>query len=140
MHHDYKITDFQCVEAEDITDLKESVVSVALNNTSPLPECIVSRMENIINRMISEHEEKTGLVIPLADMDLEMHIDADTMRGELSLNAYISYSLTEEFMTAREIVGYDTDDAEEYFIIKKYYIQELVFRAFRCVEKILHCI
>lgn len=133
MNHNYKIADFQCIDVKDVTDLKEAVVSVALNNKSQLPECLVHRMEHLINRIISDYEEKIGLVIPLEDMELEMYIEADTVRGELFLNAYISYSFTEEFITGRENVMHNT---EEYRIIKNYFMLEMLVLVFRCALKI----
>ena len=91
-----------------------------------MPACLVKRMESIINRLISEHEEKTGLLIPLADMELEMHIDADTVRGELSFHVYISYSLHEEYLFCREILTNKAGDDDEYNTIRHFFLRQVI--------------
>lgn len=111
---------------QDDTDLRESIVSIMLNRRSMMPECLVKRMESIINRLISEHEEKMGLIIPLDDMELEMHIDADTVRGELSFHVYISYSLHEEYLFGRQTLTNKDEDNEEYNIIRHFFLRQVI--------------
>ena len=91
-----------------------------------MPECLVKRMESIINRIISDHEEKMGLLIPLDDMELEMHIDADTVRGEFSFHVYISYSLHEEYLFGRETLTNKDEDNEEYNIIRHFFLRQVI--------------
>ena len=111
---------------QDDTDLREPIVSIMLNRRSMMPECLVKRMESIINRIISEHEEKMGFLIPLDDMELEMHIDADTVRGELSFHVYISYSLHEEYLFGREILTNKEGDDEEYNTIRHFFLRQVI--------------
>mgnify|MGYP004670463691 CR=1 FL=1 len=124
----------------DDTDLRETVVSIMLNGRSMMPECLVKRMESIINRIISEHEEKTGLLIPLDDMELEMHIDADTARGELSFHVYISYSLHEEYLFGRETITNKDEDNEEYNIIRHFFLRQVIGVFYRQYMRILESI
>lgn len=111
---------------QDDTDLREQVVSIMLNGRSMMPECLVKRMESLINRLISDHEEKMGLLIPLGDMELEMHIEADTVRGELSFHVYISYSLHEEYLFGRETLTNKDEDNEEYNIIRHFFLRQVI--------------
>ena len=92
---------------QDDIDLREPIVSIMLNRRSMMPACLVKRMESIINRIISEHEEKTRLLIPLDDMELEMHIDADTVRGELSFHVYISFVLRIFLIITRTFLDFE---------------------------------
>lgn len=125
MNHNYKIKNFRFIKKTDDTDLRESIVSISLNRNSMMPKCLVKRLENIINRIISEHETKTGLRIPLEDMELEMHIDADTVRKELSLHVYIGYSVHEEYLFGKETLINKDTDCEEYNSIRDYFLQQV---------------
>lgn len=125
---------------QDDTDLREPIVSIMLNRRSMMPECMVKRMESIINRLISEHEEKMGLIIPLDDMELEMHIDADTARGELSFHVYISYSLHEEYLFGRETLTNKDEDNEEYNIIRHFFLRQVIGVFYRQYMRILESI
>ena len=126
MNHDYKMKDFRFMAERDETDLREPIVSIMLNGNATMPEYLVKRLENIINRIISEHEEKTGSIIPLDDMELEMHIDADTIRGEISFHVYISYSLHEEYLFGKEILTNKDGDEEEYNSIRHFFLQQVI--------------
>lgn len=126
MNHDYKIKDFRFMAEKDETDLREPIVSIMLNGNSAMPEYLVRRLENLINRIISEHEEKTGSIIPLDDMELEMHIDADTIRREISFHVYISYSLHEEYLFGKEILTNKDGDEEEYNSIRHFFLQQVI--------------
>lgn len=135
-NHDYKMKDFRFMEGNDDTDLREPVVSVMLDHKSVLPECLVRRMERTINKMISDHEEMTGQYIPLEDMELEMHLDADTVQGELSFEVYISYSPHEEYLSGREIFRNKEGDDEEYHAIRQFFLQQVAGVLYRQYAKI----
>lgn len=123
--HGYKMKDFRFMEWKDDTDLREPAVSVMLDNRLVMPECLVRRMESTINKMISDHEEKTGMFLPLEDMELEMHLDADTVRGELSYEVYIGYSPHEEYLSGRETLRNREGDDEEYNTIRHFFLRQV---------------
>ena len=139
MNHNYKITDFKNIAEETDTDIKERIVTVGLNEVSELPVCIVHKLENLINIMISDHEEKTGVVIPLENMELGMYMDLDTLHSELSLNAYIGYSITEDCITGKEVITSDIWDNTDYLTIKKYFFMKLMDEVFEQIMKIEKC-
>ena len=126
MNHNYKITDFKNIAEETDTDIKERIVTVGLNEVSELPVYIVHKLENLINIMISDHEEKTGVVIPLDDMELGMYLEVDTLKRELSLNTYIGYSITEDCITGKEVITSDIWDNTDYLTIKNYFLMKLL--------------
>ena len=131
MNHNYKITDFKNIAEETDTDIKERIVTVGLNEVSELPVCIVHKLENLINIMISDHEEKTGVVIPLENMELGMYMDLDTLHSELSLNSYIGYSIAEDCITGKEVITSDICDNTDYLTIKKYFFMiKLILTAY----------
>lgn len=139
MNHTYKITDFNYIVEEADADIKERIVSVGLNDVSELPLCIVHRMENLINKMISDHEEKNGVIIPLENMELGMYLQVDTLRSELSLNAYIGYSNTEDCITGKEVIVSDIWDNTDYLTIKKYFFMKLMDEVFEQIMEIEKC-
>ena len=139
MNHNYKITDFKNIAEEADTDIKERIVSVGLNEVSELPVCIVHKLKNHINTMISDHEEKNGVIIPLEDMELGMYLEVDTLRSELSLNAYIGYSLTEDCITGKEVITSDIWDNTDYLTIKKYFFMRLMDEVFEQIMEIEKC-
>ena len=139
MNHNYEITDFNNIVDEADTDIKERIVSVGLNDVSALPLCIVHRMENLINKMISEHEEKSGVIIPLENMELGMYLEVDMLRSELSLNAYIGYSDTEDCITGKEVITSDIWDNTDYLTIKKYFLMKLMDEVFEQIMEIEKC-
>ena len=126
MNHNYKLTDFKNIVEEADTDIKERIVSVSLSEMSELPVCIIHKLENLINIMISDHEEKTGVVIPLENMELGMYLEVDTLKRELSLNTYIGYSITEDCITDKEVITSDIWDNTDYLTIKKYFFMKLL--------------
>ena len=139
MNHTYKITDFNYIVEEADADIKEQIVSVGLNDVSELPLCIVHRMENLINKMISDHEDKSGVIIPLENMELGMYLEVDTLRSELSLNAYIGYSDTEDCITGKEVITSDIGDNTDYLNIKKYFFMKLMDEVFEQIAEIEKC-
>lgn len=139
MNHNYEITDFNNIVEETDTDIKERIVSVGLNDVSALPLCIVHRMENLINKMISDHEEKSGIVIPLEDMELGMYMEVDMLRSELSLNVYIGYSDTKDCITGKEVILPDMGDNTDYLTIKKYFFMKLMDEMFEQIMEIEKC-
>ena len=72
---------------------------------------------------VQQRDMKTQL---LDDMELEMHIDADTVRGELSFHVYISYSLHEEYLFGREILTNKDGDDEEYNTIRHFFLRQVI--------------
>lgn len=139
MNHNYKLTDFKNIAEETDTDIKERIVSVSLSNVSELPVCIIHKTEKLINTMISVHEEKSGVVIPLEDMELGMYLEVDTQKRELSLNVYISYSATEECITGKEVIVPDVMDNSDYLIIKKFFFMELLHEVAAQIVEIEKC-
>lgn len=139
MNHNYKITDFKNIAEETDTDIKERIVTVGLNEVSELPLCIVHRMENLINKMISDHEEKSGVIIPLENMELGMYMEVDMLRSELSLNAYVGYSDTEDCITDKEVILPDMGDNTDYLTIKKYFFMKLMDEVFEQIMEIEKC-
>lgn len=124
------------MEGKDDTDLREPVVSVMLDSRSAMPECLVRRMERTINKIITDHEEMTGQYIPPEDTELEMHLDADTVRGELSYEVYISYSPHEEYLSGREIFRNKEGDDEEYHTIRQFFLRQVAGVLYRQYVKI----
>ena len=139
MNHNYKITDFKNIAEETDTDIKERIVTVGLNEVSELPVCIIHRLENLINTMISDYEEKSCVVIPLYDMELGMYLEVDTLKRELSLNTYIGYSITEDCITGKEVITSDIWDNTDYLTIKKYFFMKLMDEVFEQIMKIEKC-
>lgn len=139
MNHNYEITDFNNIIEEADTDIKEQIVTVGLNEVSELPLCIVHRMENLINKMISDHEEKSGVIIPLENMELGMYLEVDMLRSQLSLNAYIGYSDTEDCITGKEVILPDMGDDTDYLTIKKYFFMKLMDEVFEQIMEIEKC-
>lgn len=139
MNYNYKITDFKNIAKEADTDIKERIVSVGLNEVSELPVCIIHKLENLINKIISDYEEKSGVVIPLDDMELGMYLEVDTLKRELSLNTYIGYSATEDCITGKEVIASDIWDNTDYLTIKKYFFMRLMDEVFEQIMEIEKC-
>lgn len=135
MSHNYRLEDFKNIVKETDADIKDRMVSVDLSNIKEIPSIIVSRLERIINRMISDYEQERNLTIPLEVMELGMYMNIDTVENELSLNAYIGYTIKEDCITGKEVI---TDSDEDYAVIKKFFFTELnhyVFEQLRRIEK-----
>ena len=135
MSHNYGLEDFKNIIKETDADIKDRMVSVDLSNIKEIPSIIVSRLERIINRMISDYEQERNLTIPLEVMELGMYMNIDTVENELSLNAYIGYTIEEDCITEKEVI---TDSDEDYAVIKKFFFTELnhyVFEQLRRIEK-----
>ena len=139
MNHNYKLTDFKNIVEEADTDIKERIVSVSLSEVSELPVCIIHKLENLINTMISDYEEKSCVVIPLDDMELGMYLEVDTLKRELSLNTYIGYSITEDCITGKEVITSDIWDNTDYLTIKKYFFMKLMDAVFEQIMEIEKC-
>ena len=105
---------------QDDTDLREPIVSIMLNRRSMMPECLVKRMESIINRIISEHEEKMGLLIPLDDMELFNQILEEKQAKYLFLldsdgNYIVRYGITlkeKSLIETLDMVRFDKDNPQ----------------------------
>ena len=135
MSHNYRLEDFKNIVKETDADIKDRMVSVDLSNIKEIPSIIISRLEGIINRMISDYEQERNLTIPLDVMELGMYMNIDTVENELSLNAYIGYTIEEDCITEKEVI---TDSDEDYAVIKKFFFTELnhyVFEQLRRIEK-----
>lgn len=135
MSHNYRLEDFKNIVKETDADIKDRMVSVDLSNIKEIPSIIVGRLERIINRMISDYELERNLTIPLEVMELGMYMNIDTVENELSLNAYIGYTIEEDCITEKEVI---TDSDEDYAVIKKFFFTELnhyVFEQLRRIEK-----
>ncbi|MBQ3061057.1 MAG: site-specific integrase, partial [Lachnospiraceae bacterium] len=135
MSHNYKLTDFNIVENMD-TDIHERIVSIDLSKIKELPAVIVERLEMMINKMISDYEQEHSVTIPTDNAELGMCMDVDTQEHTLSLNAYVGYSLDEECITGKEVM---TADDEDYFVIKKYFFNELNTYIFEQIQSINPC-
>lgn len=135
MSHNYRLEDFKSIVKETDADIKERMVSVDLSSIKEIPSIIVGRLERIINRMVSDYEQERNLTIPLEVMELGMYMNIDTVENELSLNAYIGYTIEEDCITGKEVI---TDSDEDYAVIKKFFFTELnhyVFEQLRRIEK-----
>lgn len=135
MKHNYRLTDFKDVAKECDTDILERIVSIDLGNVADLPAVIVHRMENMINKMIADHEEKLKVTIPLEDMRLGVYMSIDTKENELSINAYIGYSGM-DCITGKEIIVAESEDYSE---IKQYFFDVLQFCVNEQIQKIRKC-
>lgn len=136
MNHNYKLGDFKIIAGTD-TDIHERIVSIDLSNVRELPSIIIERLESLINLMISEHEKEYNATIPMDNADLGIYMDIDTQEHTLSLNAYVGYDINEECVVGKEIM---TDADEDYYIIKKYFFNELSNYIFEQVRRIQCCV
>lgn len=136
MNHNYRLTDFKIDVGTD-TDIQERIVSIDLSKTKELPVIIVQRLENLLNKMIAEHEHEHDVTIPMNNAELGIYMDVDTQEHILSLNAYVGYSLEEECITGKEII---TADDADYSIIKKYFFSELSNYIFEQIRRIQGCV
>lgn len=134
MNHNYKLGDFRKITGEADTDIQERIVSVKLKNVKELPEIIIQRLENLINKLIVEHEQKYNVTIPLENMDVSIGLSIDTEVKEFYLSTYIGYDINKEFLVGKEVM---TAADEDYSIIKKYFFNELsnyIFEQVRCIQ------
>lgn len=134
MSHNYKLRNFKIVTESD-TDIHERIVSMDLSKVKELPVVLVQRLERMLNKMIVDHEQERNITIPLVNMEVGIHLDIDTQEKELSLNAYIGYTIEEDCITEKEVI---TDSDEDYAVVKKFFFTELnhcVFEQLRRIEK-----
>ena len=136
VNHNYKLTDFQIVKEFD-TDIYEQIISVDLSNVLELPMILVQRLEIIVNDMITDYETESGINIPLENMELGIYMDIDTKSNELSINAYVGYSLDKECITSKEIV---TATDADYQVIITFYFRQLNEMVFEQLKKIHGCV
>lgn len=122
MNHNYKITDFKKSEFEPDTDLKEIKVTIYLRNPLELPPVLKKRLENIINELITECEQKNNTEIPLENMELENCLSVDTDTNELYIEVFIGYDAEKELLHKKEVV---TAADEHYITIKKFFFDKL---------------
>lgn len=124
MNHDYKLSDIkrERVECDTVTDVNERVVSFNLSNLEEMPNIIVERVEKNINRIISAHEQKEGVVIPLEDMEMGFYINLDKQEHELYISGFIGYSIYREWLEFKDVIS---PDDEQYLEIKNYYFELL---------------
>lgn len=134
MNHNYRLEDFNISTGID-TDMNERIVSMDLSKIKELPVVIIQRLERMLNKMIADHEQERNITIPLMNMEVGIHLDIDTQEKELSLNAYIGYTIEEDCITGKEVI---TDSDEDYAVIKKFFFTELnhyIFEQLRRIEK-----
>lgn len=122
MNHNYKLTDFKNIAKEVDTDIKERIVTINLWNVSRMPLILKERLESIINSLIAEYEHKNNTTLSLDNMELGVYLNIDTLENELSIVAYIGYSIDEECLHSKEVIVADDVD---YHIIKRYFFNEL---------------
>lgn len=137
MNHNYKITDFKKPEFESDTDLADISVTVCLRNPLELPSILEKRLEDIINNLISEREQKDNIIIPLEDMDLENCITVDTKKNELFIEVFIGYDVTKELLHKKEVI---TAADAHYSIIKKFFFGKLNDYVTEQIKKIEECV
>lgn len=137
MNHNYKLGDFRKITGEADTDIQERIVSVNLKNVKELKEIIIQRLENLINKLIAEHEQKYNVTIPLEDMDVSIGLSIDTEVKEFYFSTYIGYDINQEFLVGKEVM---TAADEDYSIIKKYFFNELSNYIFEQVRHIQGCV
>lgn len=136
MNHNYKLGDFRKITGEADTDIHERIVSVNLKNVKELPEIIIQRLENLINKLIVEHEQKYNVTIPLENMDVSIGLSIDTEVKEFYFSTYIGYDINKEFLVGKEVIASDNED---YDAIKKYFFAELNRFVFEQIKKIEKC-
>lgn len=135
MNHNYKLADFNIL-TEIETELQERIVSIDLSNIRELPVIVMQRLERLLNKMISEHEQEHNVTISLEDMNVGVGLSIDTEDKEFYLSAYIGYDINEECIVGKEVI---TSDNEDYAVIKKYYLTELNHFVFMQLRKIEAC-
>ena len=135
MNHNYKLEDFK-IEAGTDTDIHERIVSIDLSKIKELPVVIIRRLETMLNKMIADHEQERIITIPLENMEVGIQLDIDTQEKELSLSAYIGYTIEEDCITRKDII---TSDDEDYTVIKKYFLTELNHFVFDQLSQIEKC-
>lgn len=122
---------------ESDTDIYEQVISVDLSCIKELPIIIVQRLENMINKMITDHEKEHDVTIPMDNAELGIYMNIDTKEHTLSLDAYVGYDLEKECITGKEVM---TAADEDYSIIKKYFFSELNTYIFEQIRRIQGCV
>lgn len=122
MNHNYKLTDFKNIAKGVDTDIKERIVTINLWNVLKLPLILKERLEHIINSLITEYEHKNNTILSGENMELGVYLDIDTFKNELSISAYIGYSINEEYLHRKEVIAATDVD---YPIIKQYFFNEL---------------
>lgn len=122
MNHNYKLADFNNIAKEVDTDIKERIVTINLWNVSKMPLILKERLESIINSLIAGYEHRNNTILSLENMELGIYLNIDTLENELSIVAYIGYSIDEECLHSKEVIA--VNDAG-YHIIKKYFFNEL---------------
>lgn len=137
MNHNYKITDFKKPEFESETDLGNKTVSVLLRNAWELPYILKKHLEDMINNLISDCEQKNNIIIPLENMDLENCITVDTDEKELSLEVYIGYDTDKEMMYRKKVI---TTADEHYNVIKEFFFGKLNDYVSEQIKKIEECV
>lgn len=134
MAYYYRITDFTMIMEERETDLRERLVTVGINDYSRLPDVLVIRIEHLIHTMLTEYERRNhSIPFSKEGMRLGMYMEADTDDGRLSIHAYICYSSKEDCLSASE---YFERDKTDYFVIRHFFLQELMGSVLRQVERI----
>lgn len=135
MNHNYKLADFNILTEID-TELQERIVSIDLSNIKELPVIVMQRLENLLNKMITDYEQEHNVTIPLENMNVGVGLSIDTKDKEFYLSAYIGYDINEECIVGKEVI---TSDNEDYAVIKKYYLTELNHFVFIQLRKIEAC-
>lgn len=133
MNHNYKLTDFTIMRGETDKDIYERFVSVDLRNVKELPIVIVDRLETMINNLIADYEQENNVVIPLNNIEIDMQLEVDTLKKELSLHACVGLNIEKDCLSAKDIIESENKD---YSAIKKYFLTELNYSVFGQIDRI----
>lgn len=137
MNHNYKITDFRKPVFETDTALSDINVTVCLRNPLELPSVLEKRLENMINRLVSECEQENNIIIPLENMDLENCITVDTNTKELLLEVFIGYDVLKGLLHRKEVI---TATDKHYDIIRKFFFNKLNDYVAEQIRRIEECV
>ena len=122
MEHNYKLADFKRMGGESYTDIRDIHVYMELGNLEEVPAVIKSRLENMANNLITEHEQKNNTTLSLDDMELGTSMEIRKDLGELVISVYIGYSLEFDCLRGEDVVK--TVD-KDYVTIKKFFFDML---------------
>lgn len=137
MNHNYKLADFKKSEFESDIDLTDITVTICLHNALKLPSALEKRLEDIINNLISEHEQKNNIIIPLENMDLESCLSVHTDTNKLCIDVYICYDRKKELLHKVEVLAV-TD--KHYSIARKFFFNKLNNYVAGQIQRIEACV
>ena len=122
MKHNYRLADFKRMGGESDTDIRDIHVFMELGNLSELPAVIETRLENMANNLIAEHEQKTNTTLVLDDMELGASVEIRKESGELAINVYIGYSIEFDCLCGEDVIKREEKD---YMYIRKFFFDML---------------